>query len=495
MPQNWFQSALALFRRSPRPVTDSQSQTKQRGMSLSAATLPRNATRVSMDDPHGSIFGSAVSLFEAFSADDFWRNGKLDVEAHKKINTSKLIEVLADISPEISRALWDFLRMCNPGWEITVTKPRGKTVYREAQQKVDDFLKLLEKHYGATDIPINRLFMNLFLRGGAAAEIVLAEDASTPVDLVTPDSATMSWEKMNVVPRGDVWIVGQWQGGRFVRLDIPTFSYVPLDPLPGKPYGRSVVASAVFVTMFLLAVLHDLRRVVMQQGYPRIDVEIMLERIVAAMPDDVKADPSIQKQWIDKTVQQVSDAYAALEPDDAYVHTDVVKINRPVGTVDTSSLGAIDGLLKALERFLIRALKTMPLLLGATEGTSEANANRQWEIHAAGIKSVQHLIETQMSNLLTVMLQAQGIQATVTMRFAELRAAEMMRDAQTDALKIKNARDKYEAGWISQDQAAKEGAGVDKADAEAPRSHSVPSGDDLENLNPEPGANRIRLVQ
>jgi hypothetical protein len=178
-----------------------------------------------------------------------------------------------------------------------------------------------------------------------------------------------------------------------------------------------------------------------------------------------------------------------LQPDDAYIHTDVVTVNRPVGAVDASSLGGVDGLIKSLERMLTRALKTMPLLMADTAQASEANANRQWEVHAAGIKSLQHLAENLLGRLLTIALQAQGLGATVEFRFAELRAAEMLRDAQTEALQIANARAKYEAGWTSQDEAAEALTGH-AADVPEPRTVTGGGAGALASVNPEPGSNR-----
>jgi hypothetical protein len=107
--------------------------------------------------------------------------------------------------------------------------------------------------------------------------------------------------------------------------------------------------------------------------------------------------------------------------------------------------------------------------------TSETNANRQWEIQAAGIKSLQHLLETMLERLFALGLQAQGIQTDVTFRFAELRAAEMLRDAQTEMMQIANERAKYEAGWTSQDEAAEAITGH-AADAPAPRVASAAPG-------------------
>jgi hypothetical protein len=112
-----------------------------------------------------------------------------------------------------------------------------------------------------------------------------------------------------------------------------------------------------------------------------------------------------------------------------------------------------------LERMCVRALKTMPLMLGITETTGDIQSNRQFEIFSAGIKSIQHYTETLLGRLFTLALEAQGIQADVEFEFAEFRASEALRDAQTEQLKILNEKEKVANGWITDDEASETIAG------------------------------------
>ncbi|MCO5181133.1 MAG: hypothetical protein M9896_13920 [Candidatus Promineofilum sp.] len=216
-----------------------------------------------------------------------------------------------------------------------------------------------------------------------------------------------------------------------------------------------------------------------------------LAELMQAIPDDSAGDPTKEREWVEEVVAEVAKMYGQLEPDDAYVHTDVVKVNRPVGAVDASSLGAVDSLIRAIERMAIRGLKTMPLLMGSNEAVSETHANRQWEIHVAGIKALQHLAEQLIEHLLTTALQMQGLRAVVEFRFAELRASEQLRDAQTEAMRIENAKGKYLAGWISQEEAAQEVTGH-AADRPEPRVIDIVGGDDIVNLGLNDGEDRGR---
>jgi hypothetical protein len=107
----------------------------------------------------------------------------------------------------------------------------------------------------------------------------------------------------------------------------------------------------------------------------------------------------------------------------------------------------------------------------------------------AGIKSIQHLVEFVIERLARLGLRARGIPAVVRFRFAELRAAEMMRDAQTESLRINNAARKRDEGWITQDEASTEITGKSAASPQPVRAPAA-AGKTGAQENPEPGSNR-----
>ena len=106
--------------------------------------------------------------------------------------------------------------------------------------------------------------------------------------------------------------------------------------------------------------------------------------------------------------------------------------------------------------------------MSSAEGASEANANGQWEIYVGGIKSMQHMAANLLERLLGLALQVQDIAAVAQFRFAELRAAELLRDAQVRRLDTLNAAFEYGRGWTSQDEAAMKVCGHN-ADVPEPR--------------------------
>lgn len=468
-------------RATPKAEQRAPAVTPSPGRLLTSGRLTRDTTGLPFMGPYAVIAPSDPS--------DGWRRLQLDSKTLDRVPASKLAEYLADLSPEVSKALWDFLRECNPGYQITALRPGTEEEDPRAQAALDDFLASLGEVYGTLDVVIGRLFLGLFLRGAFLAELILDAAGRVPIDLATPDPWSIRFRTVVDPVRGPVWQLVQWQGGSApVPLDRPTIRYVPVDPFPTSPYGRPLVSPALFISLFLLAMLHDLRRVVQQQGYPRIDLEIDQAAIRAALPNLSDADFTTYMQ---AAVDQIQSGYAALEPDDAYIHVNWVKVNKPVGTVDATSLGGIGAVIDTLERMVVKALKTTPLLQALNAATSEATANREWEAHLQSIKAIQHYVETPLGKLFALALQVQGIAATVRVEFAENRASEMQRDALTEQTRIANARAKYDNGWLSHDEAAQEVTGH-AADVPEPRgvTDGTPTAVDPEH-NPDPGSDRV----
>ncbi|HEY8597352.1 MAG TPA: hypothetical protein VIL85_02910 [Thermomicrobiales bacterium] len=435
--------------------------------------------RLSADRHGGGTVGYTPALvLSPPDAEGQWRAFDLDLASLDRVPPARIMELLADLAPDFSRAVWDFLRFCNPGHDYAIVNDAGDEVAdARAKAATDAFLARLRDLHGSLDVVINRVFMNQIMRGAILGELVFDQAGRIPLDLAVPDAASARFRKVNDPERGTIYQLGQMQGGRFVPLDRATIRYVPVDPFPGSPYGRAPLAAAIFPALFRLGLLRDVRRVVAQQGWPRLDIAIDAAGLREQMHDEAQQrgevlDEDAYLDRLDTLIARVAEGFAALPPDGTYVHTADVTVNRPVGAVDSSALGAVDGLMKAIERSAVQALKTMGFLLSLGESATETQAIRQMEAFMQTIRTFQHSAETVISDWLTLALRAQGIPGKVKFRFAENRASEELRDVQVAQSRANLAAFKYDRGWIDNDDAAKEGADREKADAPEPRQSS-----------------------
>ena len=400
-------------------------------------------------------YGSILDVPESPESD--WRRLNLDANTLDRLPPSVLSVILADLSPDVSMALWNWLRLCNPGWTCIVTRPGTSDPDLPAQSLLDAFLASLRGPYvnqtPGANVVIGMALSSLFLRGSALLELVLDARGRVPVNIAVPDPIYARYKKVKDPVYGDGYELGQYQNQKWVPFDRPTIISVPLDPLPTGPYGRPVAGSSLNTVLFLVAVFNDLRRVIQQQGWPRMDLEVDLPALLAAMPPE-SDDPTALQNWAQEAIDQIVTVYNALEPDEAYVHLNTTKVNGVAGAAGSAGLAAIAAIVQGLERRMARALKTQPMFLGITDSSTESQAKQQVAMQAAGIRAVQHALEDALTRLLTLALQVQGILADVSFRFSELRALEADANAVTDAKEIANWEAKVRNGWATADEAA-----------------------------------------
>jgi transcriptional regulator with XRE-family HTH domain len=457
---------------------------------------PVIATRARLSSDFPNVLRAGVftqSARRADAANDIALMNRAGL-AFEGLNGQDFIRIALRVSPEISRAVWDFQRMLNPGHEYDVFRPGTETEYPEAKAALDDFIETLDNRYGTIKVLFGKIFLNAITRGAFFSELVLDDAGFVPLDLAIPDPEIVEFKRREDPDLGDVWEIGQRINGEWVSLDRPTIRYIALDAEATSPYGKSMLYPAIFPAMFLVGLMYDLRRVVAQQGYNRGDVEINLDVMNATYPED---DTAQFDERVADTIDDVKSILARLQPDDWFVHTSGLTVNHTDGAIDTSSLGGASTLIDAIERMLVRALKTMPLIMGISDGVSEANANRQWEVFARTIKELQQYAENLLEYDFTLALNVQGFDADVKFRFAELRYAEEMRDAQVLTIKLANAETMERLGFVDHDAASEYAVGHPAAGEKAPPptmpQTSPQTPEEVEaakETNPEPGQNR-----
>lgn len=441
---------LDFLRRPPKPPVPITIPTRR------PLPITRRARKTANED--GGSFPFGATMPPAGDTYDYWRVNLANPDDLAALPVDQIQKIMARVSPEISKAWWDFVIFVGNLVEVKAYIPGTKETDETAQAALDAFTALLETQQNSLMNITHRVISGGFMRGAFTAELVINNAGTMAIDLATPDPQAFRFRQIDDPERGEIWELGQWQNGRWVSFrDVPTVKYVPIVPEVGSPYAVSWMEAAVFPGLFLIMLLQDIRRVVANFGYPREDISLDLERLRASMPPDIQSDPQKFQDWVQTAVNEIGDAIENMQPGDAWVHTDVATRQELKGAIGGSGANLAtqaDTMIESLERMMIRALKTIPFLMASRQSTTERQSDKEWEAYTLSIDIVQRKLKYLLENLFSLALEVQGIQAEVCFEFAETGSFDALRDEEVIALQIANAVAMRDEGWITQDEAS-----------------------------------------
>lgn len=426
-----------------------------------------------------------------------------DAARYGLMNAQQLLELSADLSAEVSMALWNVLRTTNSGWTFEVRTPTGTRELKSAKGRLEAFLNEVNKDWGGIDAIIDSWTITAYLQGAIAGEIELTEDLNDVVDIHAVQPWTIHFmrdEAQRYVPfQQQIVTIGAGAGGNgalqgygvagypFRRLNPLTFGYLPIDAAPDDPYGRPPAAPVLQLLPFDLQLLKDIRQAVHTNAWGRLHIKVMEEVILKNAPVEVRKDPTGQAQvkYVNSVLTSFRDAYEGLKPDDAFFTSDAIEL-KP--TDYAGSTFDVERVIRMLERRIIRALKQLPVLMGSNEGTTETHGTVQMEIYAAGIESFQRKIAALLEKLCNVALQTWGISGKVKWTFDQVRASDRLKDAQADKAEAELAAYRRDQGWITQDDASIASTGSEAVETEPLAAQQQPPEPEPE--PPEPGQDK-----
>lgn len=401
-----------------------------------------------------------------------------------KLNSASvenLIDILIDAHPDVSYAVWNFLRLGNSGYRIKVRKPGSDKTFSQGEKLIREFIDTMEapnpEKFATSrsfDKMLDQLLLSVVTRGAASLEIVMLPDKSGAAFLSPVDPATVDFKY-----EADGRFV-PYQNFLQLLLDIPTFFYEALDARIDDPYGRSPLLGAINMVLFQIQVLNDIKAVVHNQGYPRFDIKIVEEVLLNRMPIAIRNNETEKQLWLNKKLQEIIDAYNGLAPDDTFVHFDSVDIQMAGGKGGGG--GALidpDKLMTAVDNLVMTGLKTLSTILGRrSTGNTESFAKIEIKLYSQGIKAIQGCVERILSRALTQMLTITGKQGIVEFRFNPIEIRTELEQAQFEQIALFNYAYMRDQGWIDQVEAAQRAVGHDPV--------AEPNFDVLANGTPNP---------
>lgn len=385
------------------------------------------------------------------------------------------IDFLRKKTPDVSMAVWNFLRMSNQGHEMRFYDVRNKEKrLPEAEAGWREFAERVGEITNAgLDGVIDQLHSNAFIRGAMGLEVEVNQSRTDVVDVHPIIPQTIQWkkeERSTSEGRRRVWIPYQQQSIKQVSLEPgkANFFWVPTDPDVGDPRGNLHLAPVLQSIDFQMQILQDLQAVLRHQGWPRNDVKILVDRIMSVMPPDVKSGGAVKQQkWLKEQWDSIVETFRNLDPDSDYIHFDDIEINMNQGANAGRSLD-VRAITELVDTQTLSGAKQMAIFMNRNQGITESWGSIQFKIYVSGIASVQRGSKRIIEEVARLWLRVRGLQGVPVFSHNTVDWENEEQRWNVKLLKQQFYAIAQLMGWVSADCATQEVVDTEKAVSKTP---------------------------
>ncbi|TCU72829.1 hypothetical protein EV204_105165 [Tissierella praeacuta] len=367
------------------------------------------------------------------------------------------IEYLKRVNPDVSMAVWNFVRLANQGNEMHFYGLDGKTRRTDLESKWREFAsRINEISNSGLDGLIDQLHYSSFLLGAMGVEVEVTPDRKDIYDVYPVKPQTIEWELKEIKGR-KTWVPFQYHMTKKVYLDKEhaNFFWVPADPDIGDPRGTLTMTPVLQAIDFQMQILQDLQAVLHHQGYPRNDIEIVLERLMTYCPPHIKNNPKELQNWLNEQHNNIVNMMENIAPDSDYIHFDDVKINMTNGANGGRSLD-VRAINELVDVQVLNGLKQLGTFANRSAGKTETWSTVEFLIMTQGIKSCQRGSKRLIEEIARLWLRVNGEQAIAKFKHGVVNW-QSEEDKQTVALMKQEFYVIAQLmGWISGDKASQE---------------------------------------
>lgn len=381
-----------------------------------------------------------------------WRTLQTSRKHLLSLPYQQLAKMALDLSPQLDKGRYDFLRFANPGMVI---EQEGNDA---AVNAATEFTELLSEYYGSFKTHIDRLWTSIFIFGACFKELVLDEGATQPVDLAIISPLLARFVRDQHPTRGTIWTLCQYQNNKIIRFDNDRLvTYLAFDADVDNPYGRPLISPSVYASLTLLMLIDILQRVLANQGLSRIDYVLEIEQLLTLIDrnPDIAGDDEATAQFIEEQIESIQLVLDRLDVDQDYVHTSAVSVNYATTSTQTNMNG-IDTIIKNLQRDVTNGMKGVSTLSNILDSTTETHGTLQVEYYVSALQSLQEEVGTSLKRDLDCANQVRGIQSDLRVEFKRQRTADKKSLAETEKIQTETIIAKMESGIITREEAQAE---------------------------------------
>lgn len=445
------------------------------------------------------------------------------VERLAEFQPLELLMLCADLVPEASQAVWNFLLLgCAPGAvrlkAMTVQKEPAPPPSQAAQDDSDALPVDGDAELGGSEeapdgtASIKALFdsqpqeaggfesqlaqnvlMTLF-SGMATVEAVpgpemMGVNEVWPLDTLTlmfrrdADTQKLVLDQRQNSAGGTTLGTYVGIGSEMVPLPMERTFWNSMHRFPGDPYGRAPFAAALQPILDYLGFIRDLSIAFHRVGLPRYDVEF---DFAGAIDEVTKLNPNLRdpvkiadavKEKFDKFVRD----FGSLQIDDAFFHPKGTLVNV---TGSGKEMPDVESIFDIYRYRVVLGLKQNPVLMSFVEGSTETWSEIQWEVFANSLRAVVGVGLGPLKDASQLHVRLLGLPYKVEAEYAPVRTIARLQNAQAEAVELENESYKRDQGWQTQKTASQNATGSAPV-AEAPAASPPPVSPDA---SPVPGS-------
>ena len=299
--------------------------------------------------------------------------------------------------------------------------------------------------------------------GMACAEAVPGTSGTGVYRAWPVDSLTIALGRDSA--EGDMVAYQKQRGGKsnWQRLKAETFFWDPWGKWPDNGYGCARYAPALMEVLVNISFWKSITDAVQNAAWPRLAFGLPYKELKELYMSVLGQSDAAADIAVAEDIETFKKEVASILPDDNVFYDSQGKMMLvPGGTFE-----GIEQLITERRSRIVRALKQLPLFLGLNDSTTETQATQQVRIHGKRLNSLRARVLDFVVKISTLHLRLMGRKSIAKAIVQPIFPGDALQEANTEAIRIQNAINKREQGWIDQEQASMEITGSGSV-AEAP---------------------------
>lgn len=384
---------------------------------LAAILLPKGKGKAG-----GTAFPASFNPRQEILTAPLYRDHLTDLYNSRTANDSRtLLNDLVNQDPDVSAAVHSYLTISESSKPVIAAYgPNGdldSAGILQAQRILDNITTTNDYTLGYASKPnllelCNEIRYWILLRGMVGGELVL-DKAYLPAEIRLIDTSTIVWNEKTM---GQVTPKQKPVGANdLIDLNIPTFFTSKYHQNPNSMYTYSPFVSAINTVAARQDIINELYRIMQVVGYPRLDVSVLEEVILANVPAVMKTDPSKTRTFVETEIGKIRSTLAGMTARDAFVHSDAVKAEI-INDKNPSAGLQIEKVIDVLDNQNQAALKVMPAVVGRGSGAGQV-ASVEARLFALSADALNGCVAAFLSKIITLASRLSGYAGTVEIYF------------------------------------------------------------------------------